>query len=206
MKKRFSLLVAILMIISLAACGGEKKTESNTIPKNNTQVDAEGRITEATKNSAEGLPTEIEITLDNWRDYLEMKYMVGWDYNAFDEIEGYSYIYPVLALKEEYMGGTISSNTELSVEFTATEIWRTASADIESKTYEWGEESGVKEKEEVNDTAKFYAEGLGSNKRILNDGGIVILNPFSKQGKGVVSYPYYENFNITRIEGTIVFE
>ena len=40
----------------------------------------------------------------------------------------------------------------------------------------------------------------------LDEGGIVILNPFSKQGKGVVSYPYYENFDIMRIEGTLIFE
>ena len=46
-------------------------------------------------------------------------------------------------------------------------MWKTASADIESKTYEWGGESGVKEKAVVNDTAKFYAEDLGSNQHIF---------------------------------------
>lgn len=206
MKKFYTLLLAAAMIFSLVACGGEEKAENSGAPQTADQADNVITTTVVTESSKVELPQEVEITLDNWQDYLEMKYMVGWDYNAFDEIEGFSYIYPVLALKEDFAGRTVSKNTELAVGFTATELWKTASADIESKTYEWGEESGVKEKEVVSDTAKFYAEGLGSNERILKEGGIVILNPFSKHGNGVVSYPYYEDFEITRIEGTLIFE
>jgi hypothetical protein len=194
------------MIWSLVACSGKTVPESGNVSQNNPQQEKLSTIPETTEAKEEVLPKEIEMTLDNWQDYLELKYMVGWNYNAFDEIEGFSYIYPVLALKEDFAGRTVSKNTELAVGFTATELWKTASADIESKTYEWGEESGVKEKEVVSDTAKFYAEGLGSNARILKEGGIVILNPFSKHGNGVVSYPYYEDFEITRIEGTLIFE
>ena len=206
MKKLCSLILVVVMIWSLVACSGKTVPESGNVSQNNPQQEKLSTIPETTEAKEEVLLKEIEITLDNWKDYLEMKYMVGWDYNAFDEIEGFSYIYPVLALKEDFEGRTVSKNTELAVGFTATEFWKTASADIESQTFEWGEESGVKEREEVNDTAMFYAEGLGSNQHILADGGIVILNPFSKHGNGVVSYPYYEDFTVTRIEGTLIFE
>lgn len=206
MKKLCPLILAVVMIWSLVACSGKTVPESGNVSQNNPQQEKLSTTPETTEAKEEVLPKEIEMTLDNWQDYLELKYMVGWDYNAFDESEGFSYIYPVLALKEEYAGRTVSKSTELAVSFTATESWKTASADIESKTYEWGTESGVKEKEVVSDTAKFYAEGLGSNAHILKEGGIVILNPFSKHGNGVVSYPYYEDFEITRIEGTLIFE
>ena len=72
MKKLLALLLAAVMCLSLVACGGkEQKTET------------------------------IEITLENWQDYFEVKLAATVEKNDFDEIEicfADHYVY----LKSEY--------------------------------------------------------------------------------------------------------
>ena len=199
MKKIVSLLLSILMMLSFSACGREETRENS-----NTLQEVTLETTAATENNTQDTIESIEITRDNWQNYLELRYMISWKYNAFDEIEGFSHLYPVLALKEEYMDRKVSANTELAVGFTATRIWKCVSVDMESRTYKWGE--SIDEKEQINETAKYYPEVQVGDPRILDEGGIVFLSYGSRHVNGKDGHPYYENFEITRIEGTLVFE
>jgi hypothetical protein len=90
MKKLCSLILVVVMIWSLVACSGKTVPESGNVSQNNPQQEKLSTIPETTEAKEEVLPKEIEMTLDNWQDYLELKYMVGWNYNAFDEIEGFN--------------------------------------------------------------------------------------------------------------------
>ena len=58
----------------------------------------------------------VEITLDNWHQYFELKEIVRPSTNSFDEIEGLSW-YWNLALKEEYLPAFVN-NYEFAIEYT----------------------------------------------------------------------------------------
>ena len=127
MKKTISLLLALVMCLSLAACGNAEKPKQNK-----TENDYIGVSTNQTENTDSTdyqteytAPTEtepkvqvVEITMDNWQDYFEIKQCVEGDVNtnAFDEVEsvGY-YIYTVFTLKEEYAEKIDTDESQLAI-------------------------------------------------------------------------------------------
>ena len=82
MKKILVLILALVMTMSLTACGG-------------------------------GIE-EIEITHDNWKDYLEIKNIPVYD----DEYDT-AYHYTLLCLKDEYADKNIFEGTDLSIDYSA---------------------------------------------------------------------------------------
>ena len=112
MKKYFALLLAAVMCLSLVACGGETP---NTNDNNGTEQSEQlgGESTEQT----------IEITLDNWQEYLEInQYFSVWYFpNAFDEVEGEPTLtfYVILETKEEYSNYMVDwySDDGIAVEY-----------------------------------------------------------------------------------------
>ena len=204
MKKIVALSLVVIIIFSFVACGGKEKSNNSAAITNDSQAINTKETFKITEPKATEPSNEIVITLDNWQDYIELKYMPSWDYNAFDEIEGFSCLYPVLALKEEYAHKTVSSDTELAVGYTATRIFKTVIVDLENKSFKW--EDTVVETKEVNETAKYYHETMMGDPRILDEGGLIFLFYGTRVVNGVECFPYHENFTITRIEGTLIFE
>lgn len=97
MKKIIALLLAVVMCFSLVACGGDKETSNNNEPQEET----------------------IEITIDNWQNYLEIKEYFDFYYvtNEFGvPIKAHPNLRVLLTLKEEYRDYLYS---DFAVEFNA---------------------------------------------------------------------------------------
>ena len=122
MKKLTALLLALVMCLSLAACSIDK-TEADTDHSQkqkteNAQQDGkqtENELDETEPDESEPDETEpaetepqertVEITLDNWQDYLEInQYLsVFYNTNSFDEVtDTYLDFYTILEPKAEY--------------------------------------------------------------------------------------------------------
>lgn len=122
MKKLFALLLAAVLCLSLAACG-DGKVETNA---DNSQE----QNTENTPNESEQVETEpqeqtIEITLDNWQEYFEIKDYLGviYDTNAFDEVtDSVLTFYTILESKEEYSDYVADVAVEYSMDFYGSDI------------------------------------------------------------------------------------
>ena len=106
MKKIIALLLAVVICFSLVACA-QAETNSNEAQEKNTQnTQQEDTQQEDTQqNEAEPQEDTIEITLDNWQDYMEIKDCFSFAYleNQFGEPEKpLPYFCVALTLKEEY--------------------------------------------------------------------------------------------------------
>ena len=96
MKKAISLLLALVMCLSLCACGGGSETpKTEYIESHNpTNIQNETNNAESTEQTeAEPIETEptyttIEISLDNWQDYFQFQWVVSEVRNDFDELTG----------------------------------------------------------------------------------------------------------------------
>ena len=90
MKKLLVLVLALVMMLSLTACGSEK----------------------------------IEITTDNWQDYLEIKQVLlnEKQLDSFGEVNSeMAFCYTMLCLKDEYADKTVSDDTDIALTFNALE-------------------------------------------------------------------------------------
>lgn len=97
MKKIIALLLAVVMCFSLVACAQEDTQQNEVEPQEET----------------------IEITIDNWQNYLEIKEYFDFYYgkNEFGEpVEAYPNFYVLLTFKEEYRDYSYS---DFAVEFNA---------------------------------------------------------------------------------------
>lgn len=138
MKKAISLLLALVMCLSLAACGNAEKPKQNE-----TENDSTGVSPNQTEYTA---PTEtepkvqvVEITMDNWQDYFETKQCVESciSTNAFDEFESVSYyIYTVFTLKEEYAEKIDTDESQLAIEYSCNYKSRSYTLNATDFTYE----------------------------------------------------------------------
>ena len=123
MKKAISLLLALVMCLSLCACGNSSDVDSNTVATNNstteptTEFSTEPSTTTepTTEFSTEPSTTEvdsttsniieIELTTENWKEYFDTENVVlgyWWERNAFGEILQLLEVTFYYPLKEEY--------------------------------------------------------------------------------------------------------
>ena len=104
MKKLIALFLTAILCLSLAACSNSN-VEANT--DNFQEQNTETETAPAESEQAETEPQEqaIEITLDNWQEYFEIKQYLSVRYltNDFDEaITTMLALNTILELKEEY--------------------------------------------------------------------------------------------------------
>lgn len=145
MKKWIALLLAAVLCLSLAACGNgselEKYEKYETLINYMEAEDYESALAEMIRisgyadepegNEPEGSepedtqPTEaepvahtVEITLDNWQEYLEINRYLSVSYvtNSFDEVtDTYLKLFTILEPKEEYSNGGMDWNEEYTI-------------------------------------------------------------------------------------------
>lgn len=117
MKKTIALLLALLMCLSLCACGG--KAEAPETAASTTQATTELSTTDATTTlPEETAPQEqvIEISLNNWQDYHEAKEYVSCSISvdAFEEPSNiHNGFYSLLVPKAEIADKIISADVKL---------------------------------------------------------------------------------------------
>ena len=167
MKKLLVLILALVMIMSLTACGGET----------------------------------IEITTDNWQDYLLVKQEIIVEdiLNDFEEIETrYAKEVTFLCLKDEYAGRNVSRVTNISVEYKCT---------MQSYRCSFGADGTPKVEEKIFSPYDFSDIIKNSNYdnayEALDEYKLVLV---IDNGGGESSVEMKEDFEITRIEGTLVLE
>ena len=135
MKKWIALLLAAVLCLSLAACG-DSKTEENSgtvqgqTTDNSTQDTDEPSSADVPQDtdepsSAELTEQTVEITLDNWQDYMEINQYLGVYYamNSFGEATNtYLDFYTLLELKEEYSNYKADIAVEYDMDYCVSDI------------------------------------------------------------------------------------
>ena len=109
MKKLLASLLAVVLCLSLTACGVEE------------------RIAQLDRNVYE----VIEITVDNWQDYFEIVEVTVWETDEAGEVVDCYGVITSLCLKEEFADRTVSENTELEFKYTALRHICEFTADLE---------------------------------------------------------------------------
>ena len=122
MKQAMSLILALILCLSLCACGNQEKykkydtligyieagDEENatkeflTLLEQNKPETTEPEITEPAT-------TTVEITMENWQEYFELVLSGGVNRNAFNEVEDTFAVWR-LYLKEEYWGKALEAD------------------------------------------------------------------------------------------------
>ncbi|MBE6636857.1 MAG: hypothetical protein E7618_03520 [Ruminococcaceae bacterium] len=129
MKKRIAILFAVVMCLSLVACGGEETPNTDNSSAQEQQVQNDNNEPEDTTPEY----TEIELTTDNFFTYFELTITEEIVENSFGEVS-YWYLHYDYALKEEYSTAYLSNGT--AVKLNATIGVQAATFDLEKKTYE----------------------------------------------------------------------
>ncbi len=99
MKKLIALLLAAVMCLSLCACGGNNREDESTIHTTETKVQEKKLVT-------------VEITLDNWQEYFEIRPCEDFSYNDFGDLTRHSEDY-ALYLKDEHLAKLANASAQL---------------------------------------------------------------------------------------------
>lgn len=143
MKKTISLLLALVLCLSLCACGNAKEMKAEetelkyndydkamnegALPFGDNEQSSHDESSSPTENNAsvEAEPEKqvIEITMDNWQEYFEIRQYVTCGYigtNDFGEVKKVSYDFITLfTLKEEYAEKIDPYESEIAIEYDA---------------------------------------------------------------------------------------
>ena len=132
MKKLIALLLAVMMCLSLAACGNSKvEANADNSQEQDTEISQQDEEqTENTADESEQVEEEpqkrtIEITLYNWQEYLEINQYLSVRYstNAFDEVmETYLELFTILEPKEAYLYYAVDVAVEFNVDYRTSDI------------------------------------------------------------------------------------
>ena len=149
MKKWIALLLAAVLCLSLAACGGKAETSGNDTQgqqtsQNTQQTGEESSKEETNGNDTQGQQTSqntqqtgeessktepkeqvIEITLDNWQDYMEINQYLSVTHamNSFGEATNtHLSFYTLLELKEEYSNYKADVAVEYDMDYCVSDI------------------------------------------------------------------------------------
>ena len=119
----------------------------------------EPETTEATApEETEPTPICVEITLDNWQDYFELREYTEFVENGFGEIDDAKTYWSVVS-KDGYT--VDEENCDVTFEFTYVEEYVVATIDTETKTVVYGEATGSSTSEPVVETMNNVGQYIG---------------------------------------------
>ncbi len=134
MKKWLALLLAVALCFSLMACGGGSSAENgsdsggdNTLGDGNSSGDGN-----SPGGTGKDKVTKVELTLDNWQDYLEIKEFFSIVYNAFNEVDHLELNYGLVYRGE---GEVIWDGSNVAVDFEYTAQHYKTTLDTGTLTY-----------------------------------------------------------------------
>lgn len=118
MKKIFALLLAAVMCFSLAACGNEPQINDNELQTNESSSQQEDESqTEGSTEEDEATETIVELTLDNWAEYFEIRPNAhGVLYNSFNEFERLDYVNWAMFLKDD-VADKVTKMNDVAIEY-----------------------------------------------------------------------------------------
>ncbi|MEE0966137.1 MAG: hypothetical protein U0L85_03695 [Bacilli bacterium] len=222
MKRIILSLLCLLMVFSLTACGNKENEEKlekygyliNCVENGNydsAEYELQRIITETKKAPyVSDEYEEIEITIDNWKDYLEIKKNVNIFTDAFDEIESVSLL-NCLYLKDEYANKTVEADIAVESEYTNSS-YKWLSYNVETEVMSFLETTEKEVEGYYNDSSEKmtvksafnYDETKGQLYKNSLTSGSSISNSLKSDGNNVkIIVKDYETIHIVRIQGTI---
>ncbi len=161
MKKLIALTLALILCLGLIGCGSSKSEEAlhveglidaiGTVTKDSefaiiqaeteyewlwdeARAEVENYDTLVAARAAfDGLYTNVELSMDNWQEYLELAVEEVWSINDFEETDRYTSTV-VLRVKEEYKDLVDYVNINLVAEVEFTTRYRYYSVDWDNRT------------------------------------------------------------------------
>jgi hypothetical protein len=111
MKQAMSLILTLILCLSLCACGNQEKYKKyDTLigyieagDEENATKEFLALLEQNKPETTEPATTTVEITMDNWQDYFELRLVADISRDHFDEVED-TFAKWRLYLKEEYWG------------------------------------------------------------------------------------------------------
>ena len=222
MKQTMSLILALILCLSLCACGNQEKYKKyDTLIGYIEAGDSGNAINEVLaligQNGAEGTETPevatttVEITLDNWQDYFELRLVADISRDHFDEVE---YVFAMwrLYLKEEYWGKV--PEADVAFGYYATEACKCnfsydldteilSYSDVQLHSSDWQEERtcGIKWSKDY-----YYAVGEAHIRNYTDLGGFGPRDDSLQVNDNIVTWRGdggFLNIEITRVRGSI---
>lgn len=154
--------------------------------------------------------TRVEITQENWQEYLEVKTLLTWEESPEDPESGFGERM-VLCLKEPYAGRLIRDMSILSADYSYEQVYRLVDmVDHGTQTLRLGEETSRYEREgsAIMADTYFASEFLSAFADPLLDlcGSIHFYTYYEDRGEEVTIHQFAqcEGLTINQIAGTLV--
>ena len=112
MKKLISGLMALTLCLALAACGSRQENLKET---EDMQTSAAAETAEMSETAAEA-PKTVEITMDNWSEYFELREAAEPWFSEDGSIESWDFSYGVF-LKDTYLERFQSGQVDFEIGF-----------------------------------------------------------------------------------------
>ena len=226
MKKLLSLLLAAALVLSLGACGKEANPyekyeelfeymeredydsamayirelagESETEPQTASATEAE---TEPETTETEPQPVTVEITMDNWQEYFELREYVEIKKNGFGEFEKVS-VYYALVNKD---GMSPECNlSDVTMEFSYTKKYVSMSVDLENGTITYGADRGKDPYGDYTGVTTMQSAGNYIGEYYMNRYGQFVASSWTYE-PSEDQFSVLDTFEILRIAGTFVY-
>ena len=231
MKKLLSLLLAAALVLSLGACGKEANPyekyeelfeymeredydsamayirelagESETVPQAApaTEAETEPETTETQPSETEPQPVTVEITMDNWQEYFELREYVEFNKNGFGEFERVSVSFALVNKDGMYPECSLS---DVTMEFSYTMKYVSVTVDPENDTIAYGADRGRVPYRDYTGVTTMHSAGQYIGEYYMNRYGQYI----TWGGTDKLSddeFPVLDTFEILRIAGTFVY-
>ena len=201
-----ALLLAVVLSLFMMACGGSNETPDTTeAPMETTTAAPETTEAEVTTAPAETEPklVSVEITMDNWQDYFELREYTDFRENGFGEIDD-AFTYWTLVSKDGY--AVEIDHCDVTFEFTYYEEHVASRIDTEAKTVIYGEVTGNWTSEPKVETMNGVGQYIGENTN-ERYGEYLNAEVFDMEDGQLVSVLDRRIVNITvmRINGTFSY-
>ena len=137
MKKRIALLLAAVLCVSLAACGKKDRETGVDGSRELSAVSAASAQDADETGGTEPQKQTIEVTLDNWQEYFEIREYLESSIatNDFGEPTKYFYsVYTLFAVKEEWAENVVSC--DVAIEYDADSSPKNISFNAKDMTFE----------------------------------------------------------------------
>lgn len=207
MKKRIlSMLFATTMLISLVGCGTTEENPSNAPTEETADKKTDKFVTEV---------ETVEITIDNWQEYFEVKEAYMLFKNGFDEYDQIHMGYAI-TLKNEYLDKIVTDKADYPTKGTF-EVkhnceFRNVMIDKTKGTFEIGEEIYLEDISEgrigetrvisINDYRNSILEGQNSFK---TDVAAIYCDGTTHEYQGIELKTIYKDIETIRAEGVLYF-
>lgn len=200
MKQKSRKLISSIILLTTVLSGCSKNISDDS-PSSNLS---------SSKEDSEKID-EIEITSDNWNDYLEIREENIPGYDTYDDFAGFAHAYSLCFKKDLKVADPLTYKYEINVEYSYTQIIGNVSSNTSDLTYKILNED---------ETSSLTGEKYLSYYAYSNDSQYIVKDGYTKDyyanGRiGILNYDVFgkndvtcgnsitTELNITRAKGTI---